>query len=128
MKIEPSSFDLDFMVKKPNYTWLFALLALLFVAGGIFLFIKSIPRFGDEHRIIDVKTGIPYLLKEKQKLFASSVSSRDLGIMEADFSIKIDKKTGDVTAKVLKEGKWEPVALNNGDMIVDPYKFEIATE
>ena len=128
MKVDPVSFELDFVVKKPNYTWLFALLALIFFGGGIFLLIKSIPRFGDEHRVVDVNTSIPYILKEKQKLFASSVSSKDLGIMEADFSIKIDKKTGDVTAKVLKEGKWKVVALNNGDMIVDPYKFEIATE
>jgi len=125
MKIEPAFFELKFGVRKPDRTLLFVLIALLAGAGAVFLFVKSIPRFSDDYLVVNPKEGLSYSLKEKQKWYSSSISSRDLGISDADFKLSMNKKTGEVAAKVLQDGEWKEIVLNSGDVIVDPYRFEI---
>lgn len=123
--IIPKSFDINFRVKKFNPVPLIILGAILLIAVLLFFYFKSIPTFSDDFIVVNTRENVEYELKDKQKFYSSSVSSKDLEIFDADFKLNMDKKTGDVIAKVIIDGEETEKILKSGDMIIDPYKFEI---
>jgi len=125
--LTPKNFELKFQVKKFNPIPLILLVIIIIAAGLVFLYFKTIPKFPDDFVVVNTRENVEYELRDKQKFYSSSVSSKDLEIFDADFTLTISKKTGDVTAKVLIEGEEVEKTLKSGDIIIDPYKFEIKT-
>ncbi|MFX1535725.1 MAG: VWA domain-containing protein [Promethearchaeota archaeon] len=123
--ITPESFELNFQVKKFNPIPLIILGIIIIVAVLVFLYFRNIPKFPDDYVVVNTRENIEYELRDNQKFYSSSVSSKDLEILDVDFKLSISKKTGDVIAKVLIEGKEEEKIIKSGDMIIDPYKFQI---
>jgi len=125
--LTPKNFELKFQVKKFNPIPLILLVIIIIVAGLVFLYFKTIPKFPDDFVVVNTRENVEYELRDKQKFYSSSVSSKDLEIFDADFTLTISKKTGDVIAKVLIEGEEVEKTLKSADIIIDPYKFEIKT-
>jgi hypothetical protein len=125
IKIIPNHFTLDIKVKKFNPAPLIILLILIALISGFVIYLKKIPRFTDDHIVINTLENIEYCLKDSQKFYSSSVSSKELEIEDMEFTLKINRKTGEVEAKVMSEGEFQNKILNSGDIILDPYKFEI---
>lgn len=125
--VSPKDFELKFQVKKFNPIPLIILGILIIITVLVFFYFKTIPKFLDDYVVVNTRENVEYELRDKQKFYSSSVSSKDLEIFDADFKLSISKKTGDVTAKVLIEGEEEVKTLKSGDMIIDPYKFQIRT-
>jgi hypothetical protein len=123
--IKPNIFELKFRVKKFNPIPLIILGAIIFIAILLFFYFRSIPKFSDDFVVVNTRENVEYELRDKQKFYSSSVSSKDLDIFDADFKLNIDKRTGDVIAKVIINGEETEKILKSGDMIIDPYKFKI---
>jgi|GEM_PF-4826974 len=125
MEINPAEFESQFLVVKPNYLPIFILLILLITGIGGWIIIRQIPRFTEDHVIINTKEGLTYELKDKQKWYSSTVASKDLDITDAEFKLKIIRKTGEIFCRVLIDGQWTDKVVQSGEMVVDPYKFKI---
>jgi len=125
VNISSPGFEKRFTITKPNYSLYIILLAIAVTALGVWTYIRRIPKFTDDHVVVDTREGLTYELKEKQKWYSSTVTSKNLGIADAEFSLRIDGKTGEVLCRALIEGEWTDKIIQNGETIIDPYKFEV---
>jgi len=123
--ITPNEFELNFRAKRFNPIPLIIVGVITLFVILVFLYFRTIPKFPKDYVVVNTRENVEYELRDKQKFYSSSVSSKDLEILDADFKLTISKKTGDVTAKVLIEGEEEEKPLKSGDTIIDPYKFQI---
>ncbi|MBE3143891.1 MAG: VWA domain-containing protein [Planctomycetes bacterium] len=125
MDIEPTDFESALSIKKPDYTPFIVILLLAAVAFGIWLFLHRIPKFTEEQVLVNTKENLTYELKEKQKWYSPKVTSKDLEITEAEFSLELRRKTGEVVCRALIDGEWVEKIVQSGEMVVDPYKYEV---
>ena len=125
VNISPSDFTKNFIINKPNYAPLIVLLIVIALAICGWAFVRSIPKFTDDHGVVNTKEGLTYELRERQKWYSSKVTSKDLEISDAEFSLKMNRKTGEIFCRVLIDGEWTDKIIQSGEMIVDPYKFNI---
>ena len=125
MLIEPTDFESAVSIRKPDYTLLIVILFLAAVAFGIWLFLHRIPKFTEEQVLVNTKENLTYELKEKQKWYSAKVTSQDLEITEAEFSLELRRRTGEVVCRALIDGEWVEKIVQSGEMVVDPYKYEV---
>jgi hypothetical protein len=125
MDILPSDFQSAFLIKKPNYIPFVVILLLAAMAFVIWLFLHRIPKFTEEQVLINTKENLVYGLKEKQKWYSSKITSKDLEITEAEFSLELKRKTGEIVCRALIDGEWIEKIVQSGEMVVDPYRYEV---
>jgi hypothetical protein len=125
LDLSPSNYQQEISVKKFNPIPLLILIGVIIIALLIFLYIKQIPKFPEDYYVINTRDNTEWIIRDAQKFYSATVSSDNLEIDDANFTLSLNKKTGDVEADVFVDGEKKKKVLNNGDVITEPYKFVI---